>query len=124
MPEDKKKGKAQAKAVRKEKPAKVKKGKGAAIAGVAVTALGPTAAPTALFEAESGVLSLGIPRGEKGSPGERGPAGAAGERGPKGEAGPGGPQGPGIRHAQGAATAASHYLLVQADTPGGLNRRG
>ena len=145
MPKDKKKGKAQQKASEKVKPAKVKKAKGAAIAGVAVTALGPTAAPTATFEAESGVLSLGIPRGEKGSPGERGPSGAAGERGPKGEAGPAGPQGPvgpqgpqgsrgdpgargeqgpagprgepgpGIRHAQGAVTAASHYLLVEAD---------
>jgi hypothetical protein len=144
MPKDKKKGKAQAKAVEKEKPAKVKKSKGVMISGVLVTALGPAAAPTATFEAESGVLALGIPRGEKGSPGERGQAGAAGERGPKGEAGPAGQQGPvgpqgpqgsrgdpgargeqgpvgprgepgaGIRHAQGVS-AVSHYLQVEAD---------
>ena len=145
MPKDKKKGKPTAKAVEKKKPAKEKKAKLAPIGSVVVTALAPGATATAALVTSTGVLALGIPRGEKGAPGDRGQAGAPGERGPKGEPGsagqqgPVGPQGPqgsrgdpglraeqglpgprgepgtGIRHAQGAVTAASHYLLVEAD---------
>jgi hypothetical protein len=145
MPKDKKKGKPAVKAAKKEKPAKVKKPKAGAIASVVVTALAAGATPTAELEAAAGVLTLCIPRGEKGATGERGTAGAPGERGPKGETGAAGPQGPvgpqgpqgsrgdpgprgeqgpagvkgepgaGIRHAQGAVTATNHYLLVEAD---------
>ena len=73
MPKDKKKGKPAVKAAKKEKPAKVKKAKAGAIASVVVTALAPGATPTAELVAATGVLTLCIPRGEKGAAGERGP---------------------------------------------------
>jgi len=74
-----------------KKKGKVKKARGVTLSGVTVTVLGPSEAPYATLDEATGVLALGLPRGEKG---ERGPAGAQGERGVKGEQGPAGPQGP------------------------------
>ena len=108
-----------------------KKGK-AGITGVIVTALGVGEAPSARLDEQTGVLALGLPKGEKG---DRGPAGPTGERGPKGDSGPQGPQGPvgpqgpqgakgepgpkgdsaGVRYANGPAESSSTYLFVDAD---------
>lgn len=55
------------------------------------------ATPTAAYNQDSGVLSLGIPRGETGATGPQGPkgdTGDAGPQGPKGDQGPQGVQGP------------------------------
>ncbi len=124
----------------KQKDKKGKKGKAGAEKGgvsqVSVTMLGAGEAPHAQLSVETGVLSLGLPKGEKG---DRGPAGAQGERGPKGDAGQQGPQGPvgpqgpqgargepgprgeagmGVRYAGGPAEGSSTYLFV--DTDGSL----
>ncbi len=84
----KKKEKARPAQADKKKPQKAEKIR---IADVAVIGLGPSEAPFARIEGETRVLTLGIPKGEKGEPG---PTGMQGERGPKGESGPQGPVGP------------------------------
>jgi hypothetical protein len=91
MAKDKKKTEGQPKA---NKKGKAKKPRGLVLTGVSVTALAPAEAPFAKLDEATGMLTLGLPRGEKGEKGERGPAGPQGERGPKGEQGPAGPQGP------------------------------
>jgi len=71
-----------------------------ALRSVTVTLLEATAAATAQLDPQTGLLTLGIPRGargEKGPAGEKGQPGAQGpqgERGPRGEQGSTGPQGP------------------------------
>jgi hypothetical protein len=111
---------------------KPKKKVKAGISGIAVTTVGVGEAPFARLDEATGVLSLGLPKGEKG---DRGSAGPVGERGPKGDPGPQGPQGPvgpqgpqgasgepgpkgepaGIRYANGPAEAIATYLLVDSD---------
>lgn len=152
MPKEKekkgKKGKAEAESASAKRPKKPGK---TGIAELVATALGPGEAPYARLDKESGVLSLGLPRGEKG---ERGPAGALGERGAKGDPGPQGPQGPvgpqgpqgmrgeagargeagtkgekgdpgiGIRYAKGPAEGSSTYLFVDSDGSLKLVRQG
>jgi hypothetical protein len=86
MPKDKKKT--------IHKTPKEKKAKKTELSAVTATVLPPGEAPTALLDAASGTLTLGLPVGQKGDKGERGPAGLSGERGLKGESGPTGPQGP------------------------------
>ena len=93
MPKDKKKA-ATGKQKDPGKPAKEKKAKKVALAGVTVQALPPGEVPSARLDPAAGMLMLGIPSGLKGDKGERGPAGLGGERGPKGEPGATGPQGP------------------------------
>ncbi len=75
-----------------QKPPKEKKAKKAALSAVTAVLLPAGEAPTALLDASTGALSLGIPAGQKGDKGERGPAGASGERGPRGETGLAGPR--------------------------------
>jgi Collagen triple helix repeat (20 copies) len=74
-----------------QKPPKEKKAKKAALSAVTALLLPAGEAPTALLDAATGTLSLGIPAGPKGDKGEKGPTG---ERGPRGETGFAGPQGP------------------------------
>ncbi len=138
MPKEKeKKGKkAEVEIVDVGKPKK--KGK-SGISEITAMTLGPGEGAFARLEQETGVLSLGLPKGEKG---ERGPAGAQGERGQKGDAGPQGPVGPqgpqgmrgepgqrgeagakgekgdtgiGVRYANGPTEGSSTYLFVDSD---------
>ena len=132
MPKGKEKEKKKVKAGEKGAPGDKPKKKGmVGITGVMVTGVGAGEAPSARLE-ETGILYLGLPKGEKG---DRGPAGSPGERGPKGDAGPQGPQGPvgpqgpqgakgepgqkgesvGVRYASGPAEGVSTYLFVDAD---------
>lgn len=60
------------------------------ISGVVVNSLPAGSSPTASYDAATGVLTLGIPKGDKG---DTGAAGAAGAQGPQGEEGPGAPGG-------------------------------
>lgn len=77
-----------------KKGSKPKKPRGIVLTGVKVQALAPSEGPFATVDEETGILTLGLPRGEKGDKGERGPTGPQGERGAKGEQGSPGPQGP------------------------------
>jgi hypothetical protein len=77
-----------------QKTPKEKKAKKTALSAVTAALLPPGEAPTALLDAATGTLTLGLPAGQKGDKGERGPAGPPGERGLRGETGPAGPQGP------------------------------
>ncbi len=131
-----KKGKAETASAAAKKPKKPGK---TGIAEPLVTTLAPGEAAYARLDKESGILSLGLPRGENG---ERGPAGAPGERGVKGDAGaqgPVGPQGPqgmrgeagargepgvkgekgepgiGVHYAKGPAEGSSTYFFVDSD---------
>lgn len=54
-----------------KKKGKVKKARGVTLSGVTVTVLGPSEAPYATLDEATGMLTLGLPRGEKG---EKGPA--------------------------------------------------
>ena len=133
MPKGKEKGNKKVKAGEKSaSSAKPKKKGKVGITGVMVTAVGAGEAPSARLEEQTGIVYLGLPKGEKG---DRGPAGSPGERGPKGDAGPQGPQGPvgpqgpqgakgepgqkgesvGVHYANGPAEGVSTYLFVDAD---------
>jgi len=94
MAKDKAKDKKKAASGTEARKAKGKKAGRLVITGVTVTVLGPAEAAFARVDETTGVLTLGIPRGEKGDKGERGPAGPLGPVGPRGEQGSTGPQGP------------------------------
>ena len=66
---------------------------GGAITDVLVISLDPGSAPTASFDAATGVLTLGIPDGETGAQGAAGAAGSPGVQGAQGPQGPEGPEG-------------------------------
>ena len=66
------------------------------VISVSVTTLPAGSQATASYSKSTGVLSLGIPQGDKGAtgdPGPKGETGATGDPGPKGETGAQGPQG-------------------------------
>lgn len=69
----------------------------AEVTGMSAEAVTLPAGSNATASYSDGVLSLGIPRGDKGETGSQGPVGPkgdTGERGPQGERGETGPQGP------------------------------
>jgi Collagen triple helix repeat (20 copies) len=134
MPKEKEKKKKQDKAAGKEVPqGKSKKAAKPGITAVTIAALPAAEAAYAKLEDETGVLSLGLPKGERGPAGpqgERGLKGDLGQQGPQGPVGPQGPQGArgeqgprgergeqgiGVRYAGGPGTDASTYLFVDTD---------
>lgn len=62
-----------------KKKGKVKKARGVTLSGVTVTVLGPSEAPYATLDEATGMLTLGLPRGEGGERSGRG----AGRTGPE-----------------------------------------
>ncbi|BAQ88059.1 putative tail fiber protein [uncultured Mediterranean phage uvMED] len=62
--------------------------------GVTINTLTAGASATASYNIGTGVLTLGVPRGDTGATGNTGPQGSAGSTGPQGATGPTGPQGP------------------------------
>lgn len=74
----------------------------AEVTGMSAEAVTLPAGSDATASYSDGVLSLGIPRGDKGEQGPIGPQGEQGETGPKGDIGPQGERGPqGIQGEQG-----------------------
>ncbi|MFP4642675.1 MAG: hypothetical protein ACLFPU_10970 [Dehalococcoidia bacterium] len=63
---------------------------GTSVEEIEVKTLEPGAEVASDFDSEAGVLTIGIPEGEKGQPGERGETGEQGPEGPQGPGAPGG----------------------------------